>query len=128
MIDVIDYRAGNAPSVVYALEHLGLACRLVTTPEEVAASERIVLPGVGAARATIDSLSEQGLVDALAPEWVIGVGTFAAGRAQAALGTGGPRIGRITHPSPANPRAARDWAGLAARELAALGLCDPETG
>jgi imidazole glycerol-phosphate synthase subunit HisH len=66
MIDVIDYRAGNAPSVVYALEHLGLACRLVTTPEEVAASERIVLPGVGAARATIDSLSEQHLVDALA--------------------------------------------------------------
>jgi imidazole glycerol-phosphate synthase subunit HisH len=66
MIDVIDYRAGNAPSVVYALEHLGIACRLVTTPEEVAASERIVLPGVGAARATIDSLAEQDLVDALA--------------------------------------------------------------
>ena len=66
MIDVIDYRAGNAPSVAFALEHLGLACRLVTTPEEVATAERIVLPGVGAARATIDSLAEQGLVDALA--------------------------------------------------------------
>ena len=65
------------------------------------------------------------LVDALAPEWVIGIGAFAAGRARAALGEGGPRIGRITHPSPANPRAARDWAGLAARELAALGLCRP---
>ena len=63
------------------------------------------------------------LVDALAPEWVIGVGAFAAGRAQIALGAGGPRVGRITHPSPANPRAARDWAGLVARELAALGLC-----
>jgi single-strand selective monofunctional uracil DNA glycosylase len=63
------------------------------------------------------------LVDALAPEWVIGVGNFAAGRAQAALGANGPRIGRITHPSPANPRAARDWAGTAARELAALGVC-----
>jgi single-strand selective monofunctional uracil DNA glycosylase len=68
------------------------------------------------------------LVDALAPEWVIGVGAFAAGRAQAALGAGGPRIGRITHPSPANPRAARDWAGLVARELAALGLCGPQAG
>src|SRR5258706_13041446 len=66
MIDVIDYRAGNAPSVVYALEHLGLACRVVSTPEEVASAERIVLPGVGAARATIDSLAEQSLVDALA--------------------------------------------------------------
>jgi len=64
-IDVIDYRAGNAPSVVYALEHLGLPCRLVGTPAEVAASERLVLPGVGAARATLASLSDQGLVDPL---------------------------------------------------------------
>ena len=66
MIDVIDYRAGNAPSVVYALEHLGLPCRLVGTPDAVAASERLVLPGVGAARATLASLEEQGLVEALA--------------------------------------------------------------
>jgi single-strand selective monofunctional uracil DNA glycosylase len=63
------------------------------------------------------------LVDALEPEWVVGVGAFAARRAAAALGEDGPRIGRITHPSPANPRAARDWAGTTARELAALGLC-----
>ena len=65
MIDVIDYRAGNAPSVGYALEHLGIDCRLVSTPEQVATSERIVLPGVGAAGATIASLEAQGLVDAL---------------------------------------------------------------
>jgi single-strand selective monofunctional uracil DNA glycosylase len=67
------------------------------------------------------------LVDALEPEWVIGVGAFAADRAQRALGADGPRIGRITHPSPANPRAARDWAGTVARELAALGLCARRT-
>ena len=65
MIDVIDYRAGNAPSVVYALEHLGLPARLAATPAEVATAERIILPGVGAARATIDSLVEQDLVGAL---------------------------------------------------------------
>ncbi len=65
MIDVIDYRAGNAPSVLYALEHLGLPGRLVATPDEVLASERLVLPGVGAARATLGSLEEQGLVAAL---------------------------------------------------------------
>jgi len=63
------------------------------------------------------------IVDALAPEWVVGIGAFAARRASLALGEAGPRIGRITHPSPANPSAARDWAGSAARELAALGLC-----
>ncbi len=33
------------------------------------------------------------------------------------------RIGRILHPSPANPRAQRDWAGQAQRALAALGVC-----
>jgi glutamine amidotransferase len=64
-IDVIDYRAGNAPSVLYALEHLGLRGRLVGTPEAVLASDRLVLPGVGAARATLESLADQGLVDAL---------------------------------------------------------------
>jgi single-strand selective monofunctional uracil DNA glycosylase len=63
------------------------------------------------------------VVEALEPEWVVGIGAFAARRASLALGDAGPRIGRITHPSPANPGANRDWAGLVARELAALGLC-----
>jgi imidazole glycerol-phosphate synthase subunit HisH len=66
MIDVVDYRAGNAPSVIYALERLDLPCRLVAKPEQVAESERLVLPGVGAARATLDSLQESELVAALA--------------------------------------------------------------
>ena len=66
MIDVIDYRAGNSPSVIYALDRLGLDCRLVAKPEEIAESERLVLPGVGAAGATLDSLRESDLLDALA--------------------------------------------------------------
>jgi glutamine amidotransferase len=65
VIDVIDYRAGNAPSVMYALEHLGLPCRLVGSASDVERSDRLILPGVGAARATLASLVEQGLVDAL---------------------------------------------------------------
>ena len=65
MIAVVDYRAGNAPSVIYALERLGLPCRMVAEPEDVAAAERLILPGVGAARATLDSLHESELVDAL---------------------------------------------------------------
>jgi glutamine amidotransferase len=66
MIDVIDYRAGNAPSVQYALEHLDVACRLVDSADALAASERIVLPGVGAAGATLASLDEEGLAEAIA--------------------------------------------------------------
>jgi imidazole glycerol-phosphate synthase subunit HisH len=65
MIDVVDYRAGNSPSVIYALERLGLPCRLVAKPEEVTESERLVLPGVGAARATLESLRESELLAAL---------------------------------------------------------------
>ena len=65
MIGVIDYRAGNAPSVMYALENLGLSAQFVTTPDDVARAERLVLPGVGAARATLASLREQQLVEAL---------------------------------------------------------------
>jgi imidazole glycerol-phosphate synthase subunit HisH len=65
MIDVIDYRAGNAPSVLYALEHLGLPARLVSKPEEIAAATRIVLPGVGSAGATMASLEELSLVESL---------------------------------------------------------------
>jgi len=65
VIDVVDYRAGNSPSVIYALEKLGLPCRLISKPGEVLASERLILPGVGAARATLDSLTESGLVEPL---------------------------------------------------------------
>lgn len=65
MISVVDYRAGNAPSVLYALQHLGLEARLVERADEITGAERIILPGVGAARATIDSLVDQDLVGAL---------------------------------------------------------------
>jgi glutamine amidotransferase len=66
VIGVIDYRAGNAPSVGYALERLGLPHRLVATADALDGAERIILPGVGAARATLDSLHESGLVEPLA--------------------------------------------------------------
>jgi glutamine amidotransferase len=65
VLGVIDYRAGNAPSVGYALDHLGVDHRLVRSADEVRAADRLVLPGVGAARATLDSLYAADLVDAL---------------------------------------------------------------
>lgn len=76
MITVVDYRAGNAPSVVYALEHLGLACRTATGAAEVETAERLILPGVGAARATLDSLHDAGLVEPLAARVVDGGAPF----------------------------------------------------
>ena len=66
MIGVVDYRAGNAPSVGYALESLGLPHRLVASADDLDGCDRIVLPGVGAARATLESLRRSGLVEPLA--------------------------------------------------------------
>lgn len=62
-------------------------------------------------------------VEVLDPEWVIGIGAFAEQRARDALAGKPVEIARILHPSPASPKANRDWAGAAAREIGALGLC-----
>jgi len=64
MIGVVDYRAGNASSVLYALERIGVAGRVVGVGE-LAACDRLILPGVGAADATLDSLRSSGLVEPL---------------------------------------------------------------
>jgi len=49
-------------------------------------------------------------VDHLRPALVIGVGSFAQARAEAALVESGVRVARILHPSPASPVANRGWA------------------
>jgi single-strand selective monofunctional uracil DNA glycosylase len=63
-------------------------------------------------------------VDALRPDWVIGIGKFAETQAKAALAKSNPslKIGTILHPSPASPMANRGWAPQAATQLAALGI------
>lgn len=63
-------------------------------------------------------------VKALEPAWVIGVGQFAEARAHVALAGLPVRVGRISHPSPANPAANRGWEALVAQELKDLGVCD----
>ena len=62
------------------------------------------------------------LVEALQPEWLIGVGAFAEGRAKAALDGVPVKFGRILHPSPASPAANRGWAEQATKQLTALGI------
>lgn len=62
------------------------------------------------------------LVEALQPEWLIGVGGFAEARAAEALRGYDVRIGRVLHPSPASPAANRGWAAAAEKQLLALGV------
>lgn len=61
-------------------------------------------------------------VACFSPRFVIGIGNFAAQRAGAALSGMDVTIGRITHPSPANPKANKGWEALITAELAALGI------
>lgn len=62
-------------------------------------------------------------VEILQPEWVVGIGAFAEARARVVLAHSGIRVGRIMHPSPANPLTNQGWEPAVARELSALGLC-----
>jgi single-strand selective monofunctional uracil DNA glycosylase len=58
----------------------------------------------------------------LNPKHVIGVGRFAAGRAESALAGLDVQVGCITHPSPANPRANRGWAKVVEEEFREMGI------
>lgn len=62
------------------------------------------------------------MIGALSPAYVVGVGRFAEARARLALSGQDTMIGRITHPSPANPKANRGWGGIIETELAQLGI------
>ena len=78
MIAVIDYKAGNAPSVLHAVSRLGYEAALAYCPKDIAGATHIILPGVGSAGATMESLREMGLIEAL-EETVLRQKTFFLG-------------------------------------------------
>jgi imidazole glycerol-phosphate synthase subunit HisH len=65
MIAIVDYKAGNLTSVAAALAHLGHRCEITDRPEKVRAADRVILPGVGAAGATMENLRALGLDECL---------------------------------------------------------------
>jgi single-strand selective monofunctional uracil DNA glycosylase len=68
------------------------------------------------------------IVRILQPEWLIGVGDFAAKRARSIFVNPPPRIGQILHPSPACPASNKDWVGKATKQLQQLGVWKQEAG
>jgi single-strand selective monofunctional uracil DNA glycosylase len=85
------------------------------TPDKLPAVERIPL-------FEACDLALRRVVAVLDPEFVIGVGAFAEQRARAALSGAGVTIGTILHPSPASPKANRDWAAVAEEQLRRCGV------
>jgi single-strand selective monofunctional uracil DNA glycosylase len=61
-------------------------------------------------------------VESLRPNRVIGVGNFAAEQATAALQGVAVPVGKILHPSPANPGANRHWQTTVLDQLSAQGI------
>ena len=89
-----------------------------TTPDKLKATDRTDL-----FRACDRALAEA--VRVLQPQYVVGVGNFAESRIKIACQDLDVCIGRITHPSPANPKANRGWAALIEQELRELGIRIP---
>jgi glutamine amidotransferase len=64
-ISVIDYGVGNLLSVQRGFDNCGAEVNFVSTPSEILAAEKLVLPGVGAFPNAMASLSNLGLVSAI---------------------------------------------------------------
>jgi imidazole glycerol-phosphate synthase subunit HisH len=64
-LSIVDYRAGNLPSVERAFQALGMESERVTSSEQLAAARAIVLPGVGHFSAFVAALNKSGLAASL---------------------------------------------------------------
>ena len=65
MIAVIDYGAGNLFSVCNALSYLNIAHTVTKDAAELDRADAVILPGVGAFPAAMESLRATGLVDTI---------------------------------------------------------------
>lgn len=61
-VTIVDYQMGNLRSVQKALEHVGAEATITNNPTEIAAADRLILPGVGAFRDAIREIRSRDLV------------------------------------------------------------------
>lgn len=64
-IAVIEYNAGNTQSVVHALHRLGVPYELTGDAAKIKNAARVIFPGVGEARSTMNYLRERGLAEVI---------------------------------------------------------------
>jgi imidazole glycerol-phosphate synthase subunit HisH len=65
VIAIIDYGAGNLRSVANAIKKLGYQLTVTSDPREVLNAAAVILPGVGAAADTMNSLEKLGMTNAI---------------------------------------------------------------
>lgn len=64
-VTIIDYHAGNLTSVRLAFEAVGAQVRISSDPRELRRADRVVFPGVGAARSAMKTLDRLDLTAAV---------------------------------------------------------------
>ncbi len=62
-IAIIDSGGANIASLLFAIERLGRNALLTTDPDIIRAADRVLLPGVGAAKDAMDRLADANLID-----------------------------------------------------------------
>lgn len=60
-IAIVKYNAGNIRSVINAVRRMGIEPVLTDDPEELRAADKVIFPGQGEARTTMQYLRERGL-------------------------------------------------------------------
>ena len=73
MISIVNYGLGNIDAFANIYKRLNIPVQIASTPEELSAAERIILPGVGAFDWAMARLNESGMRTVL-EELVIGKG------------------------------------------------------
>ncbi len=65
VVTIVDYGMGNLSSIRNALDYIGVPSVIASSPEKVASSDRLILPGVGSFARAMSNLNESGLTAAL---------------------------------------------------------------
>lgn len=113
----------ETPAKFFARFFVGNYCPLAFLLESGANLTPDKLPVAHAAplRATCDA-ALRALVEVLKPSAVVGIGAYATKQAASVLADVDLPIGQALHPSPASPRANRDWAGTFTTQLRKFGI------
>lgn len=65
MMSIVNYGMGNIRSIQGALDYLGVANQVITLPEQVKSSAKLILPGVGSFARAMENIKKMNLLDAL---------------------------------------------------------------
>ena len=64
-VAIVDSGGANIASLLFAFERLGVEAQLTTNAEFISSADRVLLPGVGAAKDAMRRLKEAQLVDVI---------------------------------------------------------------